>query len=90
MPYFGKKARKSVLSVRRRGRRFHAQRDVLRRVEHVHQLEVLVNHADFVFKRVLRRADHRLFAVDERLPFVGKINPGDHIHKSGFSAAVLA
>ena len=47
-----------------------AQDDVLCRGEHVHQLEVLVDHADAVAVGIARGADDDLLAVDEDLSLV--------------------
>ena len=51
---------------------------------------MLVNHAYTIAERILRGTDHRLFASDKRLPFIGEINSRYHIHKSGFPASVFA
>ena len=67
-----------------------AQHDVLRRREHVHQLEMLVDHADAQRKGVLRGADGHLFPVDEDLPLVRVVDAGDHVHQRGLAAAVFS
>ena len=56
----------------------------------VNQLEVLVNHADTVLKRILRRADNYLLTVDRNRAVIRIIDAGDHVHQGGFSAAVFA
>ena len=66
-----------------------AQDDVLRRGEHIHQLEVLMNHADAQVKGILGGADHHFLAVNADLPLVGEVDAGEHIHQGGFAAAVL-
>ena len=67
-----------------------AQHDVLRRREHVHQLEVLMDHADAQRKRVLGRADRDLLAVDKDLPLVGVVDARNHVHQRGLATAVFA
>ena len=66
-----------------------AEDDVLRRREHVHQLEVLVYHAYTEVKGVLGRAYYDLAPVDEYLTLVGEIDAGEHVHERGLAAAVL-
>ena len=65
------------------------QDDVLRGGEHVHQLVVLVNHADAARKGVLGGADGDGLAVYKNLALVGEVDAGEHVHQRGFSAAVL-
>lgn len=67
-----------------------AQDDVLRRGQHVHELEMLVNHADAQLKRVPGRTDADLPPVDLDFTAVRIVNAGEHVHQRGFSAAVLA
>ena len=66
-----------------------AQDDVLRRGEHVHQLEVLVDHADAQGVGVLGGADGDLLPLHEDVPLVGEVDAGDHVHQGGLAAAVL-
>ena len=66
-----------------------AQDDVLRGGEHVHQLVVLVDHANAVCKGVSGGADGDGPAVYVDLPLVWKIDAGEHIHQCGFAAAVF-
>ena len=67
-----------------------AQHDVFGGGKHVHQFEVLMNHADPVIKGVARGVDQRTFAVDENFAFIRMVNPGDHVHERCFPAAVFA
>lgn len=64
--------------------------DILRCGEHVHELEMLMDHAYFVVKRVLGGADDHLFTVDENLTVIRIVNSGDHVHQRCFSGAVFA
>ena len=65
------------------------QDDVLRGGEDVHQLEVLVDHADAAVKGVLGGGDGHRLAVDIDLPLVGEVDAGEHVHQRGLAAAVL-
>ena len=67
-----------------------SENDVLRCREHVHELEMLMDHAYFVVERVLGGADDYLFAVDENLTVIRIVDSGDHVHQRCFSGAVLA
>ena len=64
--------------------------DIFRGGEHVHELEVLVDHADAEGKSVAGGFYGRERAVHVDLAAVGVIDPGDHVHEGGFAAAVLA
>ena len=66
-----------------------AEHDVFRRRQHVHELEVLVDHADAEIERVLRRADHDGLAVDGDLALVGEVDAREHIHQRRLAAAVF-
>ena len=48
-----------------------------------------MDHADAVFKRILRRGDGHGLAVDVDLPLVGEIDAGEHVHQRGLAAAVF-
>ena len=61
-----------------------AQDDVLRGGEDVHQLEVLVDHAD-----AQGVGDGDLLPLHEDVPLVGEVDAGDHVHQGGLAAAVL-
>ena len=63
--------------------------DVLRHGEHVHELVVLVDHADVVVEGILRRADGGEHTVDIDFALVGEVDAGEHIHQSRLSAAVF-
>jgi len=65
------------------------QDDVFRCGEHVHQLEVLVDHADAAGKGVLGGGNGGGLAVHQDLPFVREVDAGQHIHQCGLAAAVL-
>ena len=65
------------------------QNDVLRRGEHIHQLEMLMDHADAVGEGILGGADDHRLSVDGDLPLVGEIDAGEHIHQGGLAAAVF-
>ena len=67
-----------------------AQHDVLGGGEDVHQLEVLVDHADAVVEGVLGRADDHGLAVDLDGAAVGEVDARQHVHERGLAAAVLA
>ena len=67
-----------------------AQHDVLHGGEHLHQLEVLVDHADAQILRVHRGADAHRLPGHEDLAVVRMIDAGDHIHQGSFAAAVFA
>ena len=58
--------------------------------KYVNQLEMLVNHADFVIESVFRGGNGCLFSVNEYLAVIRKVNTGNHVHKRRFSASVFA
>ena len=66
-----------------------AQDDVLGGGEDVHQLEVLVDHADAAVEGVLGGGDGHRLVVDIDLPLVGEVDAGEHVHEGGLAAAVL-
>ena len=66
-----------------------AQDDILRSGEHIHQLEVLMNHANAIGKGILGGTDQRLLAIDENPALIGKIDAGEHIHERCLAAAVF-
>ena len=61
-----------------------AQNDVFGRGEHIHQLKMLVNHADTQGEGVLGRADDHLAALHIDMARVR------HVHQRRLAAAVLA
>ena len=67
-----------------------AQDDILRRGQHIHQLEMLVDHADAQIMGVLGGPDGHRPAVRQDLSAVGEIDAGEHIHQGGLAAAVFA
>ena len=48
-----------------------------------------MDHADAVPKGILGRGDGHGLPVNVDLPFVRKINAGEHVHQCGFAAAVF-
>ena len=58
--------------------------------EHVHELEMLMDHAYVQVECVLGGIDRDGNAVDPDMPLVGEIDPGKHVHERGLAAAVLA
>ena len=64
--------------------------DVFRRREHIHQLKVLMNHADAQMERLLRGGDGHGLAVDVDFALVGVVNSGEHVHQCSFAASILA
>ena len=79
-----------ILETRLRNRGSEEEDDVLRRGEHVHELVVLVDHADVVVEGVLRRADDDFLIVNENFALVWEINTREHVHQGGLSRAVFA
>ena len=67
-----------------------AQNDVFGCGEHIHQLKMLVNHADTQGEGVLGRADDHLAALHIDMARVRKVNAGQHVHQRRLAAAVLA
>ena len=67
----------------------HAQDDVFRGGKDIHQLEMLMDHADAQGKGVLGGGDGHRLAIDVDLPLVGEVDAGEHIHQSGLAAAVF-
>ena len=68
----------------------HRQGNVFGGGKDVHQLEVLVDHADAQVQRVAGGTDGDRLIVDVDIALIGEINTRDHIHQGGFAAAVLA
>ena len=71
-------------------RLLQAQHDVLGGGEHIHQLEVLMNHADAIAEGVPGGTDHRFLPVNENLALVREVDAGEHIHEGGLAAAVFS
>ena len=67
-----------------------AQYDVLTCGEYVHQLKMLMDHADAKINGVLGGTDGDGLPVHEDLALIGEIDAGDHVHQCGFSAAVFS
>ena len=66
-----------------------AENDILRRGQHIHQLEMLVHHTDSQFKRISGRTDRHFFAVHKNMAGIRIIDSVDHIHQRSLAAAVL-
>ena len=86
LPHFGGHS----LAVEHHAALFQAEGDVLCRGEHIHQFEVLMDHADVQVDGVLGRGDADLFAVYKDLALVREVDAGEHIHQCGLAAAVFA
>ena len=71
-------------------RLLQSQHNVLGGGEHIHQLEVLMNHTDAIAEGISGRADHRFLSIDEDLPLVREIDAGEHIHQGCLAAAVFS
>ena len=69
---------------------FRAQNDVIQHGKHVHQLEMLVNHADVKGVGVVRVVDPDLFAVLLDDALVRLIQTEKHAHERTFSCTVFA
>ena len=67
----------------------HAQHNVFGGGKQIHQLEVLMNHADFQVKGVLRGADDHFLPALKDLALIREVDAGDHVHQGGLAAAVL-
>ena len=67
-----------------------AQHHVLGDRERLHQLEVLVDHADAVGDGVGRAPEAHGLALDDELAGVGLVEPEDHVHERRLAGAVLA
>ena len=65
------------------------QHDVFGGGEHVHQLIVLMDHADAVLEGILGGADGYGLPLYQDLALVREIDAGQHIHQGGLTAAVL-
>ena len=67
-----------------------AEMDVFRDREGLHQLEMLVHHADAGGDRLHRRREGRRVAVDDDLTGIRLIDAGEDVHEGRFAGAVLA
>ena len=67
-----------------------AENDIFRGAQDVHQLEMLMDHADPVAEGLTGRGDGHLLLPDEDLPLIREIDPGEHVHQRGLAAAVLS
>ena len=65
------------------------QHNVLGGGQHIHQLEMLVNHANAMGKGILGRGDNHLFVIDENIAGIREIDAGEHIHQGGLAASVF-
>ena len=67
-----------------------SQRNILRCREHIHQLKMLMDHADAQIVRIPGGSDLRRLSVHQNLTAVRIINSRNHIEERGLSAAVLS
>ena len=67
----------------------HPQDDVVQYAEALHQLEVLVDHADAQGVGIVGVVDLHLFSVLADLTLLRLIQPEEHAHQGGLSRAVL-
>ena len=67
-----------------------AEDNILRGRKHVNQFEMLMHHPYFITEGIVGGTDHRFFPVYDDSPFVGIVNPRDHIHEGRFPAPVFA
>jgi hypothetical protein len=72
------------------GRRRRGEQYVLRHGERPHQLEVLVDHADAMPRRIARPAEAHRVVVDQQLPRLRRVEPGRDVHQRRLAGAVLA
>ena len=66
------------------------QHDVFRSGKHVHELKVLMNHADAQVKRISGRTDDGFLTPNVDMSFIREVNAGNHIHQGGLAAAVFS
>ena len=71
-------------------RRFGAQNDVVQHGEYLHQLEVLVDHADTQCRGIVGIVDLHRLAVLAYLARLGLVQAEQHAHQRGFAGAVFA
>ena len=67
----------------------HAQDDVVQHREALHQLEVLVDHADSQVVGIVGVFDVHLFAVLADLALLGLVEAEEHAHEGALASAVL-
>ena len=65
------------------------QNDVFSGGEHIHQLEVLMDHANTAGKGVFGGGNGHRGPVYQNLALVWKVDAGQHIHQGGFATAVF-
>ena len=75
---------------KRRDRRLHAEDDVIQHGENIHELEMLMHHADAQRVRVVRVFDMDDLSVFADFAFFRLIHAKEHAHQSGFARAVFA
>ncbi len=66
------------------------EQDVLGHGERLHQLEVLVHHADVVPRRIARAIEPHRVVVDQHVARLRRIEPGRDVHQRRLAGAVLA
>ena len=68
---------------------FHSHDNVFRNGIVGHQLEMLMNHSDIQFCRVIWRCNADLFSLDKDLAFIWFVHSKEHTHQSGFPGPVF-
>ena len=66
------------------------QHHVFRGSEHIHQLKMLMDHADAAGKGIFGRGNGHRLTLDVDLTLVREIDAGEHVHQRGLAAAVFA
>ena len=69
---------------------FLAHPDIVCSGKHIHQLEVLMHHADTQFLGIFRRIDGYLFPVHKNLTAVRLVNTGKHVHQCCLAGTIFA
>ena len=69
--------------------RFHTQNDIIQHGKYLHQLEVLVDHADMQSVGVVGVVDLHNLAIFFDAALFRLVQPEQHAHQGGFSCAVL-
>ena len=70
--------------------RLRAQDDIIQHRKALHQLEMLMHHADAQGVGVVGVADHHVLAIDADFALLRLIQAEKHAHQRGFACAVLA
>ena len=67
----------------------HGKGDVFGGGKHIHQFEVLVDHADAQIQRIAGGADGNSLVPHVDLALIGVVDAGDHVHQGRLAAAVF-